>query len=413
MISCNKCKWFINIYSWIEIFLTVNIYLKDGEIMENKPMVFVIMPFSEDYMALYEELKIQFGDEFDFKNAGDLDNQQNILQDIVEGIYQSSVIIADLTGLNANVFYELGLAHAMNKKVIIITQDIGELPFDIKSYRANEYSLKFNKLPILIDELKKLLSGAIDNSVKYGNPVSDYILDFYDKKLIEQPITEKHYGTTNDIDKEVIDVSTSNELDGNTDKGYIDNIAEIECNSNKMTDEILCMGYEMNDMKNSICLTVNEMNNLKKHNGDIDTGYLKNACRKLAEPMDEFSQKLKDHVCKISSYWDVIENNYLSLLDNEYVKNINNIDSVKETMESLRGMQEAIYCSNSNIGGFVDVLRGSLGVERRLNKAVSMLIAELEKYLKMTDTMYASIDRISSKGKIVIDALEKSGSDDK
>ncbi len=381
--------------------------------MENKPMVFVIMPFSEDYMALYEELKIQFGDEFDFKNAGDLDNQQNILQDIVEGIYQSSVIIADLTGLNANVFYELGLAHAMNKKVIIITQDIGELPFDIKSYRANEYSLKFNKLPILIDELKKLLSGAIDNSVKYGNPVSDYILDFYDKKLIEQPITEKHYDTTNDIDKEVIDVSTSNELDGNTDKGYIDNIAEIECNSNKMTDEILCMGYEMNDMKNSICLTVNEMNNLKKHNGDIDTGYLKNACRKLAEPMDEFSQKLKDHVCKISSYWDVIENNYLSLLDNEYVKNINNIDSVKETMESLRGMQEAIYCSNSNIGGFVDVLRGSLGVERRLNKAVSMLIAELEKYLKMTDTMYASIDRISSKGKIVIDALEKSGSDDK
>ncbi len=381
--------------------------------MENKPMVFVIMPFSEDYMALYEELKIQFGDEFDFKNAGDLDNQQNILQDIVEGIYQSSVIIADLTGLNANVFYELGLAHAMNKKVIIITQDIGELPFDIKSYRANEYSLKFNKLPILIGELKKLLSGAIDNSVKYGNPVSDYILDFYDKKLIEQPITEKHYDTTNDIDKEVIDVSTSNELDGNTDKGYIDNIAEIECNSNKMTEEILCMGYEMNDMKNSICLTVNEMNNLKKHNGDIDTGYLKNACRKLAEPMDEFSQKLKDHVCKISSYWDVIENNYLSLLDNEYVKNINNIDSVKETMESLRGMQEAVYCSNSNIGGFVDVLRGSLGVERRLNKAISTLISELEKYLKMTDTMYASIDRILSKGQIVIDALGKSGSDDK
>ena len=342
-----------------------------------------------------------------------MDNQQNILQDIVEGIYQSSVIIADLTGLNANVFYELGLAHAMNKKVIIITQDIGELPFDIKSYRANEYSLKFNKLPILIGELKKLLSGAIDNSVKYGNPVSDYILDFYDKKLIEQPITEKHYDTTNDIDKEVIDVSTSNELDGNTDKGYIDNIAEIECNSNKMTEEILCMGYEMNDMKNSICLTVNEMNNLKKHNGDIDTGYLKNACRKLAEPMDEFSQKLKDHVCKISSYWDVIENNYLSLLDNEYVKNINNIDSVKETMESLRGMQEAVYCSNSNIGGFVDVLRGSLGVERRLNKAISTLISELEKYLKMTDTMYASIDRILSKGQIVIDALGKSGSDDK
>ena len=143
--------------------------------MENKPKVFVITPFNEDFLALYDELKKIFGEDFDFTNAGDLDNQQNILQDIVEGIYQADVIIADLTGLNANVFYELGLAHAMNKKAIIITQDLGELPFDIKSYRANEYSLQFNKLPKLIEELKKLLVGAIDNSVKYGNPISDYI----------------------------------------------------------------------------------------------------------------------------------------------------------------------------------------------------------------------------------------------
>ena len=136
--------------------------------MGSKPKVFVITPFNEDFLALYDELKRIFKEDFDFTNAGDLDNQQNILQDIVEGIHQADVIIADLTGLNANVFYELGLAHAMNKKVIIITQDLGELPFDIKSYRANEYSLQFNKLHKLIEELKKLLFGAIDNSVKYG-----------------------------------------------------------------------------------------------------------------------------------------------------------------------------------------------------------------------------------------------------
>lgn len=105
--------------------------------MGSKPKVFVITPFNEDFLALYDELKRIFKEDFDFTNAGDLDNQQNILQDIVEGIHQADVIIADLTGLNANVFYELGLAHAMNKKVIIITQDLGELPFDIKSYRAS------------------------------------------------------------------------------------------------------------------------------------------------------------------------------------------------------------------------------------------------------------------------------------
>ena len=139
----------------------------------SKHIVFVIMPFGEDFLALYDNLKNRFRDDFEFTNSGDLDNQQNILHDIVEGIAQADVVIADLTGLNANVFYELGLAHTMNKKVVIITQDLSELPFDIKSYRANEYSLQFNKIDKLIDELEKLLKGAIDDSVKYGNPVFD------------------------------------------------------------------------------------------------------------------------------------------------------------------------------------------------------------------------------------------------
>ena len=86
--------------------------------MTNKQKVFVIIPFKEDFLKLYDELKKEFQEKFEFINAGDLDNQQNILKDIVVGIHDANVIIADLTGLNANVFYELGLAHAMNKKVL-------------------------------------------------------------------------------------------------------------------------------------------------------------------------------------------------------------------------------------------------------------------------------------------------------
>ena len=108
-----------------------------------KPIVFVIMPFKENFHALYTELEKVFGNEYKFTNAGDLDNQTNILRDIVMGIANADVVIADLTGSNANVFYELGLAHTMNKKVIIITQSLGELPFDIISYRAIEYSMLF------------------------------------------------------------------------------------------------------------------------------------------------------------------------------------------------------------------------------------------------------------------------------
>lgn len=64
-----------------------------------KLKVFMIMPFQEQFLGLYDMLKTKLGDRYDFSNAGDLDNQQSILQDIVIGIGN-----ADVTGLNPNVF---------------------------------------------------------------------------------------------------------------------------------------------------------------------------------------------------------------------------------------------------------------------------------------------------------------------
>lgn len=369
--------------------------------MENNPKVFVITPFNEDFLALYDELKRIFGEDFDFTNAGDLDNQQNILQDIVEGIYQADVIIADLTGLNANVFYELGLAHAMNKKVIIITQDLGELPFDIKSYRANEYSLQFNKLPKLIEELKKLLVGAIDNSVKYGNPVSDYIPNFYKCENIVSPINNP---------KDIVDESNGgiqSTIDDEGDKGFLDYITDIEENSTKMTDEITSMGNEMDEMNISINAATNEINRVKTQSGNVDASFVRGICRKLSGPIDIFAGKLKGHVYEVVQYWDIVENSYLSLLDNQYAQNVNNVEDLSESMTALENMQDAIYGSNENIESFIGVLRGCLGMERRLNKAISSLISELEEYLQMTDTMASSVDRILSKGEVVIGALKK------
>lgn len=87
-----------------------------------KKKVFMIMPFEDKFFEVYEMLKRQFEKEFIFSHAGDEDNQQNILKDIIQAIYKADIIIADLTGLNANVFYELGVAHTLNKKVIIITE---------------------------------------------------------------------------------------------------------------------------------------------------------------------------------------------------------------------------------------------------------------------------------------------------
>ena len=98
--------------------------------------------------------------------------------------------------------------------------------------------------------------------------------------------------------------------------------------------------------------------------------------------------------------------------------NLDVIISVGHRVKSLRGTQFRIWATNilkeymqkgfaldddrlKRLGG------GSLGMERRLNKAISLLISELEEYLQMTDTMSSSIDRIQRKGEVVLGKLRE------
>lgn len=362
-----------------------------------KPKVFVILPFGDDFLALYEKLKETFHEDFLFTNAGDLDNQQNILQDIVEGIYTADVIIADLTDLNPNVFYELGLAHAMNKKVIIITQDIGSLPFDIQPYRANAYSTSFHKIDELIEKMRELLFDAINGTKSFGNPVSDYAPNFY---------SNQHDIEENAISKNKTYESDSELTNSNEEGGILDYIADIGDNSEKMIQEITDMATGMNVMTESIDNSAEEINRVKKQGGKTDIAFIRNVCRKLSSPINTYANKLKLHITNIKEYWDVIENSYLSLFDTQHMKSIDNKEEIEQNIYSLKQMQKSMSETDTKIKDFIVVLKETLGMERRLNSAITSLISEFEEYLTMTQMIYSSIDRIVGKGQLILNKLE-------
>lgn len=62
-----------------------------------------------------------------------------VMQTIWEHINKARVIIADCTGRNPNVFYELGIAHVLGKPVFICAQKRRDFPFDITGVRSYEY----------------------------------------------------------------------------------------------------------------------------------------------------------------------------------------------------------------------------------------------------------------------------------
>ena len=359
--------------------------------MSIKPVVFVITPFDDNFLALYEGLKERFSDSFEFTNAGDLDNQQSILKDIVVGIYSADVIIADLTGLNPNVFYELGLAHAMDKKVIIITQDIDELPFDIKSYRANPYSLLFNKVPQLYAKLEELLMGAINESMQFGSPYSDFIKNTTMQKRDIIPSLA--------TDPKNVDDGNIGESDA---KGFLDFVADIEEAIYTITTEINGIQVGMEEMTVEAEKATKEIDRVNKTGGDGSATFARNVSRKLSQPVSSFATKLKDHVSTITDNWNAVENNYLSLLDDERVLLADNLRGINDNINCLTEMQVAIIDTNNLVEGFIDSLKGSIGIERRLSKAITMLIAELQDYITMTNMMNSSIERIITKSNTLI-----------
>lgn len=113
-----------------------------GEVKPHlKPKVFVMMPFDEHILPVYEDHIKKVCDKIGYscKRADDISSSNNIINDIWSLIYNADIIICDCTNKNPNVFYELGIAHGIGKNVICITQNTEDIPFDIRQIRYIKY----------------------------------------------------------------------------------------------------------------------------------------------------------------------------------------------------------------------------------------------------------------------------------
>ena len=102
--------------------------------------VFVIMPFLKEMKNIYlliaeccNKLNLSV------QRADDLFGASHVIDDIWDLVTSAKVIVCDCTHKNPNVFYELGIAHTVGKKVILITQNEADVPFDLRHWRYIVY----------------------------------------------------------------------------------------------------------------------------------------------------------------------------------------------------------------------------------------------------------------------------------
>lgn len=136
--------------------------------MTAKKSCFIIMPFKPElnYFYLYVKKHIEERHNINcFRGDNDVLTIP-ILEKIKKYIENSDILIADCTGRNPNVFYELGIAHTLNKKVILITMDdIKEAPSDIRHYEFIKYQLANHE--DFIDKLDNALRNVFVENYEY------------------------------------------------------------------------------------------------------------------------------------------------------------------------------------------------------------------------------------------------------
>jgi hypothetical protein len=116
-------------------------------VSQDFPDVFVLMPFASKFDPVNAAI-VQTVTEANMTcaRADKFTQPHSIVADIWSAINHAKIIIADCTGKNPNVFYEIGIAHALGKKAILLAQSDKDIPFDLKTIRFVIYSLKSDSM---------------------------------------------------------------------------------------------------------------------------------------------------------------------------------------------------------------------------------------------------------------------------
>lgn len=105
---------------------------------------FVMMPFGTWFDRYYQQIYVPAIREAGFEpiRADELFTTGSVVEQVWEQIEKAKLLLADLSEKNANVFYELGLAHAARKPVVFTASTVDDVPFDLRHLRVIIYDIR-------------------------------------------------------------------------------------------------------------------------------------------------------------------------------------------------------------------------------------------------------------------------------
>lgn len=343
--------------------------------------IFVIMPFDSDFESVYQKLikepLVEKGHSVGRADDMFSHQNQNILKTVIQGISNADIVIADLTTQNPNVYYELGIAHALNKPTIQIVQDLDEIPFDLRSYSVVIYSTLFN-------EAQKLTTQIIDylhnDKHIFSNPVSDFA-----SISIENPSILNYNQDDDDITSEESDSELGTlDLIANAEEGIVEigeivslfaeNIQEFEIKTKANTDKL-----------NRLNQNPNQRGSLKKRQ------LIANA---VAKDLSYLSNSFEEQIPNMDSAWYRLERGLEHFLTKSNINSEEDMQSTKFFYDQMQSLHLGVVNGITMLADLQITFVSQLGISRALDKSIRQMDKSLNKTLdqfRLGDSILARI----------------------
>jgi len=115
----------------------------NSDVKIQKKTVFVLTPMNPEYQQDYKWIKEGFSKhKYICSRGDDINVNENLLSHIIEEMLSSTFVVANISGRNPNVFYELGIAHALGKDIVLVARSEKDITFDLSSSQVVIYSHK-------------------------------------------------------------------------------------------------------------------------------------------------------------------------------------------------------------------------------------------------------------------------------
>jgi hypothetical protein len=357
---------------------------------------FVIMPFDSEFDAVYTELIVAPLTKAGFlvKRADDVEARRNVMVDVVRGIAEADLIVADLTSLNANVFYELGLAHAMGVPTVLIAQQESaeDIPFDLRQYRTEFYDTHFQRAKTIVDVLEKLGRSHAAGTLEIGSPVSDFLPSA--TKLAVHTQRTGAVGTGSPAVRQADDDATGgDEPDDHSHEpteelGLLDHLETVSNGS----DELARVAH---DIVEATELVGTKVDALTQRLDALDQGsptaatHGKRLLLQAAQILDHYAKELETKQSDFEGAVDSITSSglgYLTLLSETPQEFRNDLEDALETSNELRN---TVASASRELSGFREVIATLPPLLKQTNRARNRTVRAL-------DALLAQFERVRS-----------------